>query len=178
MKLWTIQTQDVWATLTSKGVWRAREPFVPDGRLNAYRWLTRHMQIRLGQPMLADQMPVWVWHQWDGVRRLMPDLRSSGHLATSTSGVRIELELALDRVLLSDYHLWHHVLNYWYLAASVGDQRSSSLADGVVWLEDGIAQTRATLPRRPLKKVVSEGTSQTMASPQSVTAFLNLSRFL
>jgi hypothetical protein len=35
--------------------------------------------------------------------------------------VRIELEIGDNRVLLSDFQLWHYALNYWYLPASVRD---------------------------------------------------------
>ena len=38
-----------------------------------------------------------------------------GHLPKGERGVRLELQVADDRVLLSDFDLWHYVLNYWYL---------------------------------------------------------------
>ncbi len=34
---------------------------------------------------------------------------------------RLKLECPADRVLLSDYSLWHYVLNYWYLPSSEAD---------------------------------------------------------
>jgi len=34
---------------------------------------------------------------------------------------RLELECPSDRVLLSNFSLWHHVLNYWYLPSSEAD---------------------------------------------------------
>ena len=37
--------------------------------------------------------------------------------------MRIELDVADDRVLLSDFDLWHYVLNYWYLPESEKDGR-------------------------------------------------------
>jgi len=81
------------------------------------------MEMRLGPRTHDDQMPVWVWRQWDGARRSRPDLRSRGHLPTGTQGVRIEVELDEGRVLLSDFELWHYALNYWYLPTSVRDGR-------------------------------------------------------
>ena len=74
MRLWTIQTADVWTTLRSTGIWRAREPFVLDDRLDAYRWFVRQMEIRLKPRTFRDQMPIWFWRQWDGTRRPKPDL--------------------------------------------------------------------------------------------------------
>ena len=69
------------------------------------------------------QMPIWVWCQWRGVSRRRPDLRSRGHLPTGATGVRIELELDEERVLCSDFDLWHYALNGWYLPESLADER-------------------------------------------------------
>lgn len=33
----------------------------------------------------------------------------------------IEFEIEQDSVLLSDFELWHFVLNYWYLPSSLQD---------------------------------------------------------
>jgi len=43
-------------------------------------------------------------------------LRASGYLAKEEIGVRIEIDLPGTSVLLSDFNLWHCVLNYSYLA--------------------------------------------------------------
>ena len=51
----------------------------------------------------------------------MPDLRSSGHLQSGTLGIRLELQVDPTDVLLSDFDLWHYVLNYWYLPSSAKD---------------------------------------------------------
>jgi hypothetical protein len=60
------------------------------------------------------------WHRWNGPR-CRPDLRCSGHLAKGEEGVRLKLECPADRVLLSDFSLWHYALNYWYLPSSEAD---------------------------------------------------------
>ena len=60
------------------------------------------------------------WHRWNGPP-CRPDLRCSGHLAKGEEGVRLKLECPADRVLLSDFSLWHYVLNYWYLPSSEAD---------------------------------------------------------
>lgn len=59
--------------------------------------------------------------QWHGERKRRPDLRNSGHLPRGTRGVRIEFEADETQVLLSDFELWHYVLNYWYLPESEAD---------------------------------------------------------
>lgn len=52
---------------------------------------------------------------------MKPDLRSSGHLLKGERGVRIEFRVSDRLILLSDFDLWHYVLNYWYLPESEKD---------------------------------------------------------
>jgi len=49
-------------------------------------------------------------------KKRMPDLRSCGHLPRGIPGIRLELEVEEERVLLSDFSMWHAVLNQTYLA--------------------------------------------------------------
>ena len=62
-------------------------------------------------------MPIWVWWQWWADRR-RPDLRASGFLPKGVRGIRVECRVKEDQVLLSDFELWHYILNYWYLPKS------------------------------------------------------------
>ena len=89
--------------------------------LPAYQWLSQQMRIRVGSPPTNDALPVWAWYQWQGKKKNKPDLRSGGHLPKGERGVRLELEVGDHRVLLSDFELWHYVLNYWYLPLSEED---------------------------------------------------------
>ncbi|MBK6351506.1 MAG: DUF3841 domain-containing protein [Steroidobacteraceae bacterium] len=122
MRAWTIQTPDVLAVLRSGQTWRARACNVPHDWTRAYQWMSGEMRARLGQPANAWQSPIWVWCQWRGATRAQPDLRARGHLPTGTCGVRIELDLDDARLLLSDFELWHYVLNGWYLPTSLADE--------------------------------------------------------
>lgn len=122
MRAWTIQTPDVLAALNAGRTWRAHERHCSRGWLPAYRWMGREMRASLGAPRSRAQSPVWLWCQWRGAQRPRPDLRARGHLPAGAPGVRIELELAADRVLRSDFELWHYVLNGWYLPASRADE--------------------------------------------------------
>ena len=122
MRVWTIQAPEVLAVLRSGSVWRADESRVEPAWIPAYRWMAREMRDRLGAPKLRRQGPIWVWRQWRGVSRRRPDLRHRGHLPTGATGVRIELELDEERVLCSDFDLWHYALNGWYLPESLADE--------------------------------------------------------
>jgi hypothetical protein len=52
-----------------------------------------------------------------------PDLRHGAHLPGGERGVRIEVELPRDRVLLLDFETWHCVLNRWHLSCSWRESR-------------------------------------------------------
>ncbi len=122
MLVWTIQTQNVLTVLRSGRTWRAVEAHDSTRWPEAYGWMQGEMAARLGPPTVVRQMPVWLWCQWRGQRRRRPDLRNRGHLPQGSAGVRIELELADDRVLRSDFDLWHYALNGWYLPESPADE--------------------------------------------------------
>ena len=80
------------------------------------------MERRMKTPRPGKSiLPIWAWYQWEGVNGRKPDLRSAGYLPRGERGVRVELEVDEDRVLLSDFDLWHYVLNYWYLPKSEKD---------------------------------------------------------
>jgi hypothetical protein len=93
--------------------------------LGPYAWMARQMERRLKTPRPSkDALPIWAWYQWEGVNRRRPDLRAGGYLSKAERGVRVELEVADDRVLLSDFDLWHYVLNYWYLPTTEKDGKA------------------------------------------------------
>ena len=50
-----------------------------------------------------------------------PDLTAPGHFAEGTRGVCIEFAAAPDAVLLSDFELWHYVLNRFFLPATLAE---------------------------------------------------------
>jgi len=61
----------------------------------AYKWLTGQMHRRV--PGYSGAFPVWFWFS------PKPDLRQSALLARGERGLRIELELPREVVLLSDF---------------------------------------------------------------------------
>ena len=118
MILWTIQTEDAWSELQARGVLRATRQHVEKYFLGAYEWMIEQMERRLAPRPRRNQYPLWAWRQWENEVRPKPDLRSGGHIPKGEKGVRIEFEIPDDLVLLSDFDLWHYVLNYWYLPQS------------------------------------------------------------
>ena len=121
MLIWSILTQQAWEELQQKGRLRGTAHYADKDFAGPYAWMARQMERRLTTPRPSkNSMPVWGWRQWWGDRR-RPDLRASGYLSKGTPGVRVELRVEDDRVLLSDFELWHYVLNYWYLPRTVKD---------------------------------------------------------
>ena len=123
MVLYSIQHRCVWDQLRERGEYHGVASQVDAHWRHAYGWMRRQMQRQLGPAPAAGFMPVWAWRWWRGPARPRPDLRHRGHLRAGTAGVLLTLELAPSRVLLSDFELWHYVLNGWYLPANRADER-------------------------------------------------------
>lgn len=122
MVIWSILTQQAWDDLQRRGRLRVARRHAIQEFLAPYAWMAKQMERRLRMPRPSiNATPIWAWYQWEGADRRKPDLRSAGYLAKNERGVRVELEVADDRVLLSDFDLWHYVLNYWYLPTSERD---------------------------------------------------------
>ncbi len=115
MVIWSNLTQQAWEELQKQGRLRVSCRHIEKDFQGSYLWMASQMELRLQTPRPSeDSMPIWAWWQWWGDRR-RPDLRASGYLPKGTRGIRVELQVKTDRVLLSDFELWHYVLNYWYL---------------------------------------------------------------
>lgn len=121
MILWSIQTITAWQEFSSVGVLRGNPRYVYDAFLPAYQWMAQQMWQRVGPPDPPATLPVWAWYQWESLQRPRPDLRAAGHLTPGERGVLIACEVADQRVLLSDFELWHYVLNNWYIPHSEAD---------------------------------------------------------
>lgn len=118
MILWTIQDEGAWRRAETIGALRADDRYRDPLFAEAYAWMTRELRRRVGPPPRGVRSPVWAWLQYENASRPRPDLRRSGHLARGTRGVRIEFVADADRTLLSDFDLWHYVLNRCYVPQS------------------------------------------------------------
>jgi len=128
MKLWTIQTLEAWKELQSSGVLHTRQNQIDDFHkdyLPSYKWMMEQMNVKIGIAPAKNLFPIWAWYQWDGKKRAKPDLRAiRWHHPVGEHNVRIEFTCKDEFVLLSDYVLWHHVLNSWYLPKSEDDDNT------------------------------------------------------
>ena len=116
MILWTIQSERAWSEFQNRGILKtSRKNIIEENWLQPYQWMVDQMKIRLGSPPESWYFPLWAWYQWEGEKRRKPDLRAGGHLSKGENGIRIEFECCEEAALLSDFDLWHYVLNYWYL---------------------------------------------------------------
>jgi hypothetical protein len=123
MILWTIQPFAIWEALERSGELVATSEFVEKDYLFAYHWMVGQMIKRLAIRPHLGRMPIWAWYQYRGRNRRRPDLRSTAHLPRAMRGARIEFVAEPEEVLLSDFELWHYVLNCCYLPCSYQDEK-------------------------------------------------------
>lgn len=122
--LWTIQTEEAWKQLEETGYITGAAKHIEQCWLSSYRWMVEQMKERVGNQPSQCVFPIWAWYQWRDSKRKKPDIRVAGHLPRKAKGVRIEFQCCEDAALLSDFELWHYVLNYWYLPESIADLES------------------------------------------------------
>jgi Domain of unknown function (DUF3841) len=89
--------------------------------LDSYHWMATQMDKKIGGRPHPTAVPFWGWYQWQNEQVKRPDLRVRAHLQAGTRGVRMELDIPDDQVVLSDFMLWCDVLNKWYIANNLRD---------------------------------------------------------
>jgi len=115
--LWTLQYENFWNNLQRDGIIKFdKKEVIKDKTLfdefqDAYKWMREQMCLRIPNSP-TNTFPFWAWERWWGYKR-KPDLRSSEY--RDWHGFRIEFEIPDELVLLSDFDLWHSVLNNLYL---------------------------------------------------------------
>lgn len=114
MILWTMQPLEIWDIINEKGYYRCDdsksnmlEPEIGE----KYKWLVRQMRKRIGPPPAGVTFPVWAWYKQNGNHK-KPDLRSERwyYGPGKEKYTCIELEIADDQVLLSDFDAWCIIL--------------------------------------------------------------------
>ena len=143
MILWTIQPAEAVATLERTGVLVANAGDPRPDFAAAYRWMSAQMTRRIG-PGTQGGRPLWAWYAWGGRRNPRPDLRCREYLEEGTRGARLEFEADASQTLLSDFALWHRVLNDGYCATSERDWDSFIALESRLTASD--IRLRATHP--------------------------------
>jgi hypothetical protein len=114
MKLWTIQHYQAYNELIGTGALRADEDYCyKDFRL-AYDWMAWKMKHNGLLPSAGVNYPIWAWYKWKGKHKRR-DIREEGYAERGENIVQLTIEVNDKDVLLSDFDLFHYVLNYWYL---------------------------------------------------------------
>ncbi|MEE9406544.1 MAG: DUF3841 domain-containing protein [Polaribacter sp.] len=116
MKLWTIQPIEFYDELIINGKIRCSKKNIDYHFKESYSWMIVQMENKIGKRYNKKTYPIWSWCQFKNSEYKRPDLRTSGFLPKGTKGVRIEFEKPETEILLSDFDLWHYVLNYWHIA--------------------------------------------------------------
>lgn len=120
MRLWTIQYPEAYKDLCEKGYLRVPDDRVDELWKKSYDWLVGEMIKKIGKPPSGVHYPLWAWHTLDG-KRNKPDLRMGGYAKRGERQVLIEFEIPDDKVVLTDFCLWHFVLNDFWIIDAVDD---------------------------------------------------------
>ena len=143
MRLWTIQSPEVYEILKTKGVFHCdhnmllakRDPDVYNDITDAYAWIGKQMSQRIGEAPAGVVFPVWAWHTWDGQHK-RPDMRLSMFTCFLYVGdkVLMEIEIPDEQVLLSDKSRWEYVLSKSYFGNYDGGLSEEEFDE--VWEKD------------------------------------------
>ena len=131
MRLWTIQPVEVLEEINRLGYYICnpkKAMYISDKEVNfksSYDWLIIEMEKRIGKRPNGVSYPVWAWHTRDWQYK-KPDLRQAGYDTPGTKCVCIELEVPDNEVVLSDYDVWHFILNDWYFDNSRNEEEWDS----------------------------------------------------
>lgn len=112
MLLWTIQPLEVLEILDTKGVFTCDETsksFNNDLK-DSYDWLVKKMDEKGIVHPKELHYPIWAWHTMDWKHEKL-DLTKDWYDEEGAKRVCLEIEIPDNEVLLSDFNLWHFVLN-------------------------------------------------------------------
>lgn len=114
MKLWTMQPVEVYDELMENGVFICDPSKVCEPSfLDRYGWMNEQLNKKDPKPENVD-FPIWAWFRYN-CREKKPDLRNSCYGTRGDKMVCMELDVPDEKVLLSDFDLWHYPLNDWWL---------------------------------------------------------------
>jgi hypothetical protein len=125
MKLYTFQPLFVYQCLEDLGYYHPYFLYEHDNFLKediergiwsfakSYNWLKEQMIAKNIEYSISNDYMIWSWYHWNGANQPRPDKRFATVFDYNKEPyVLMELDIDEKRVLLSDYHAWHDVLNY------------------------------------------------------------------
>lgn len=120
MKLYTLQHKSVYYELLKTGVYKTNTQFIcEETYLEAYTWMSSMAKKFKGW---SCPRPVWCWTK-------RPDMRKERFFTDSTKAkeepyVLLTLEVPEALALVSEFSLWHHVLNKYPLSCSQTEEEA------------------------------------------------------
>lgn len=121
MELWTIRNLSELDNIEKHGRLITDNRKIDPDFIPAYKWIAAELGARVDKPCIKCRYPIWAWECWDLDRNKKPDLRVRWGIKDENL-ILIKVNIPDNFVLLSEYHLWHYVLNKWYLPRDIKDQ--------------------------------------------------------
>lgn len=107
IKTYSIQRKEAYEHALHCGFLVGYEKYIDKDFIQSYKWMIGQMKSRIGHDEAS--YPIWLWPK-------RPDLRSAIYAyASSREFVLLEITVAEDKILGSDFDAWHYVLNQWKL---------------------------------------------------------------
>ena len=113
MQLYTIQPENLYEKLLKEKEITNNGDFLSDfGKdfSGQYKWMAEQMLLHGIKKTQGAKYPCWAWYKYS-TKSNRPDLRHAGHAVRGTKCVCMELAIPDKAVLLSNFDLWHCVLN-------------------------------------------------------------------
>ena len=136
MKCQTIITEDEYQELLKSKLFTDDKKSLEDGTidhdivwLNAYDWMAGKLEEKTG--VRPYRWPRWVWIKFEGKEDYFSIGKCLSDSFTIGDFVLLTLDIPEERLLLSDFDLWHHPLNGW---AAIEDREKD--AEFEQWRKD------------------------------------------
>lgn len=135
MILWTIQSQEAYDFLQKNLYLTSNNDILKHDDLpllkKGYDWMCDRLRNRTIYPSISVdhqlyilipeiKYPLWAWYKIDGKQK-KPDLRRSGYAERGTKLVLMKVDIPDEKVLLSDFNLFHYVLNFMYAGSTLAE---------------------------------------------------------
>lgn len=104
MKLYTVQNLKAWIKSQELGYLTGNDEYIDEDFKPAYNWMKEQMKNKLRN--YNEETPIWLWLDVNNI--------NIGELLNDEY-VILEVKLDESEVLLSNFIVWHNVLNGWHV---------------------------------------------------------------